>query len=323
MKKNLIQIILFLFILIIADRSLSFLISRFNYLLFKDCLLEQPLRNYLEGKKFDTLILGSSRTYEGVHPLLLKSKKFSPFKWSYAGNGPKYNYHFYKLFKKINGTPKIVIYGVDFFIYKLRSSPMELNEIGIRTTDRLLLNITYPNLFIIALKNRYEILLNDIMNSYRTSKFTLEKKIVDIQNYVGSDKAVSTKHKLHTERPATFKKLSFVPPNETESKYFFNLLEELKNDNVKVILLTLPDYIGTHKTLLGHIPFRFHLKKLQRTYKNINILNYNYSKTFDLKDESLFLDGGYGYENSHLSKKGSFILTSKLKKRLNKIFKQN
>ncbi len=316
MKKHLIRIIIFFILLVIADRSIAFLISRYNHLLINEYSLEEPMKEYLEGKKFNTLILGTSRTYSGIHPVLLESEKIKPFKWSDGGNGAEYNYYFYRFFKKLHGRPETVIYGVDFFIYKLVSSRIALSEIRVTKISEVSVDFSSPAFLLLKYKHRFEMLINDMLNSHQFSEKTLRKKIYDMQVFTGHVKAEAKQYQVHTDIPENLKKRKLAEPPGIEGDYFFKLLDEFEKDGVKVVLLIIPDHIGTYRSFYKK-PFIDHLKNLSSKYENIKIVNYNHPTYFDLSDESLFLDGGYGFENSHLSKKGALIVNAKLKIFLN------
>ncbi len=59
------------------------------------------------------LILGTSCTYEGIHPKHIKKfANINALKYAYQGRGPKNSLAFYRMYKKYKGTPKYVIYGV-------------------------------------------------------------------------------------------------------------------------------------------------------------------------------------------------------------------
>jgi len=310
---------LFVLLLFIFDRSISFLICKFNYLVFGNYRIEEPLTKYLKSKDFNTLILGTSRTYEGLHPSLLKSEKVVPFKWGYQGHGPEYNYYFYKLYKKIYKIPRLLIYGMDYFIYNISSSTFSLNEIGKNKAEELLEDFFSPSLLLLRNKSQYDILLNDILKIKNNPDVSLYKRISDMQNYTGVQKSLLKGCKVNTIKPLKMARSPFFRPPGREGIYFTKLLDELNSDNVKVVLVVIPDYIGTYKTNFSHKIFRRHVRRLEDKYKNIKIINYNIPGRFNLKNESLFLDGGYGFSNSHLSKKGAKLFNSLINHKLSNI----
>ncbi|MCK4889796.1 MAG: hypothetical protein KAS97_07680, partial [Candidatus Aminicenantes bacterium] len=277
------------------------------------------ITDHLQKNNYNPLIMGSSRTYEGIHPFLLDSKKLNPFKWGFAGFGPKYNYYFYKLYKKIKGKPKVVIFGIDYFIYTLFSSPSALAELNTGTDSGFILNYLDPSILLLKNKKNIDIVIKDIISSFSPGENAPIRNIDEIQAYTGSKKSTLKNYKVYTERKGPYKGSAFTKPPGIEGEYFFKMLDELREDNVKLILVVIPEYIGTFRTNKFQRIFRMHLKRLKKKYENIRVLNYNYIKKFNLGDDSLFLDGGYGYTNSHLSKKGAEIFNKMLKRDIENI----
>jgi len=304
---------------ILFDRLSSFLIFECNHILFSDNNFEVKITDHLQKNNYNSLIMGSSRTYEGIHPALLESEKLHPFKWGFAGFGPKYNYYFYKLYKKVNKKPKTIILGVDYFVYTLFSSPSALGELNTGPDTGFTLNYLDPSILLLKNKKKIDIILKDIVGSLNPAKNAPKRDIEEIQSYTGSHKSGMKNYKVYTERTRRFKGSAFTKPPGSEGEYFFKMLDEFREDNVNLILVVIPEYIGTFRTNKFQRIFRMHLKRLKKKYENIRILNYNYIKKFNLGDASLFLDGGYGYTNSHLSKKGAEIFNKMLKKDLEKI----
>lgn len=319
MKKKLLLLSVFLLSIILFDRLSSFLIFECNHIFFSDNNFEARITDHLQRNNYNALIMGSSRTYEGIHPSLLAGEKFLPFKWGFAGFGPKYNYYFYQLYKKINNKPKAVIFGVDYFTYTLFSSPSALAELNTGPDMGFTLNYLAPSILLLKNKKQIDIVLKDIIGSLSPVENSPTRGIEEIQSYTGSKKSVLKNYKVYTEKTRRFKGSAFTKPPGIEGKYFIKMLDELREDNVKIILVVIPEYIGTFRTNKFQRIFRMHLKKLKKKYENIRVLNYNYIKKFDLGDDSLFLDGGYGYTNSHLSKKGAEIFNRMVKKDLENI----
>ncbi len=319
MKNRAIKIFVFFLFLVFFDRSISFLISRYNHIFFSNNALKKPLSEFLNGRDYNTLILGTSRTYQGIHPELIKSAKLKPFKWSHAGNGPKYNYYFYKLYKQIKGTPEIVIFGMDYFIYSITTSMLSLSEVKEYTSTDIMKDLFSPTLLLLKNKSDTDILLNDILNSFKVSELSLFNRIKDTQAYTGVEKDTLPNFKVITKKKFPFIRRPFFKLPGKEGKYFLMMLDEIRRDNSMIILVVIPDYIGTLKTNLSQGRFKRHLRRLGRKYKNLKILNYTVNKKFNLKDESLFIDGGYGIGNSHMSKKGAVIFNRMLKRDLEKI----
>ena len=319
MKKKLLMILILFVSILLIDRIFTFLIFECNHYFFNDNNFEAKLTSHLQEKDYNALILGSSRTYEGIHPELLESERLQPFKWSFAGFGPKYNYYFYNLYKKIKGKPKVVIFGIDYFIYTLFSSPSALKELNTEQAGRFKQNYLDPSILLIKNKKKLDIVLKEIIGSFRPGDNSPIRDIKKIQAYHGSGKSELKNHKVNTVKTRFFTGVGFTKPPGSEGEYFFRMLDDLRDDKVDIILVAIPEYIGTFRTNRFQGKFRKHLRKLSKTYENIKFLNYNYMKKFDLGDDSLFLDGGLGFSNSHLSNDGAAIFNKMLRSDLTKL----
>lgn len=313
MKKKLLTVLILFISLILFDRLFAYLIFECNHYFFKDNSFEERLTSHLQEHDYNALILGSSRTYEGIHPSLIKNEKLHPFKWSYSGFGPKYNYYFYNLYKKIKGKPKVVIFGIDYFIYTLFSSPSALAELNIEEAVQFKQNYLDPSILLLKNKKKLDIVLKEITGSFRPEVNSPVRDIEKIQFYCGSGKSDLKDHKVFKRKTRFFKGVAFTKPPGSEGEYFLRMLDELRDDKVDIILVAIPDYIGTFRTNRFQVVFRKHMKKLRNMYENIKLLNYNYMQKFSLADDSLFLDGGFGFTNSHLSNDGAAIFNKMLR----------
>lgn len=79
-----------------------------------------------------------------------------------------------------------------------------------------------------------------------------------------------------------------------------------------MVLVGLPDYFGSFKTNFERLYLLNHLKRLCEDYPNTVVHNYNRPRLFPLMESNLFLDGGWGMTNSHLSSEGAKLLCKKL-----------
>ena len=84
----------------------------------------------IEKEFYNTLIFGSSRTKQGIHPWYFKNYLgLNSYKAAEAGTYSKYNYHFYSIYKKKYKVPDYVIYGFDYFIFKQKSGRRKMNSL--------------------------------------------------------------------------------------------------------------------------------------------------------------------------------------------------
>jgi hypothetical protein len=313
---------LFILFLFLFDRGLFFLISTLKTNVYKKNKFEKRFENYLKEKHFSTLIFGTSRTYEGIHPYYFETEiGQKAFKESFQGKGPKYYYYFYQLYKKYAGIPKVVVYGVDYFIYNITSDDKWLA----RFKNLIQKKIDYfsPALLLVKYKATIDEFFNNLLILLKGEKDPDDSEdsfddFIHMQEYTGviiPDKGPIAK------RPDNYIRQFFFHFPGKEGHFFEKLLEEMDKDGVKVILVGLPDYYGTYKTNFERRDFANELKRWEQKYKNVFFYNYNRLYMFPLKKEEYFLDGAYGLTNSHLSKIGARVFNKMLIEELRKLYR--
>ena len=67
----------------------------------------------VEGKAgYQWLVLGTSRTYEAIHPTAIeRAFGLKAFKSAGRGKGPRYQYEFYRLYAPMFGAPRVLLLG--------------------------------------------------------------------------------------------------------------------------------------------------------------------------------------------------------------------
>ncbi len=312
--------------LLLLDRGAFYLIHRWETRVYRQKDFEARFARYIKertrDKKYDTLIFGSSRTYEGIHPYYIdKLAGGNAFKESYQGKGPRYFYHFYQLFKKYNGPPKVVIYGMDYFIYTINSQQKYMARFSL---DKKLAanNIDYLRtpLLLVKYKDRIDKFMNSIKMGIKDTGNIKElfKELDKLQSYRAEGKQTIN---LITKRPPKHRRQRYPRYPGNEGDDLKKLLEELHRDNVAVLLVNLPDHIGTYKTNFQRKWFVNNLKRWEEEFSNVHMLNYNRPGAFPLDRHEFFMDGGWGKTNSHLSKEGARFFNQKLCKDLAPFYK--
>ncbi|MGE5343512.1 MAG: hypothetical protein ACM3SY_18745 [Candidatus Omnitrophota bacterium] len=332
LKKHITRLLLFLLLVFLFDRGLYYAIFTYENHFYPQNKFEESLSRFVRGKDYSTLIFGTSRSYEGILPAYLQIKlNQKMFKETFQGKGPKYNYYFYQVFKKYAGTPKVVIYGVDYFIYNIKSDAKWMSRFNnMKETPRF--DFFSSPLLLLENKKRIDNFQNNILIRFQESqkedkddkdnkkdgeskKDDVLSELIDVQIYIGAN---TKEKKLITQEPAEHLYQSFPPFPGEEGDYFVKLLDELDRDHVTVILVELPDYIGTYKTNYQLKAFMYQLETFKQKYKNLFIYNYNLPEKFPLDNTVYFFDGGYGMTNSHLSREGSKVLNDLLARDLKK-----
>ncbi|MCK4888802.1 MAG: hypothetical protein KAS97_02660, partial [Candidatus Aminicenantes bacterium] len=75
MKRRLLIILILLISILLFDRLFTYLIFECNHIFFSDNNFEARITDHLQRNNYNALIMGSSRTYEGIHPSLLAGEK--------------------------------------------------------------------------------------------------------------------------------------------------------------------------------------------------------------------------------------------------------
>ncbi|MCU0287374.1 MAG: hypothetical protein MUF15_13395 [Acidobacteria bacterium] len=319
LKKYIVGACVFLLAIFLFDRGLYFLLTTLENNFYPRTQFEKQFEQYIKEKKYSTLILGTSRAYEGIHPFFIEKRlNQKAFKDSCQGKGPKYNYYFYKTYKKYAGIPRVVIYGVDYFVYTITSDPKWMSRFEIAEEEKGIDYFAGP-LLLLKNKKKIDTFLNNatIRLMGRTEAVEGIQEFIAFQEYRGID---MEKKDLVLDPAVKFKRQSFPTFPGIEGEYFEKLLNELNQDGAIVLLVILPDYIGTVKTNYQQYLFIDHLKEFEKKYKKVHVLDFSRPGAFPTKIAEYFNDGGYGRTNSHLSKKGAQLFNKILAKSLKKFY---
>ncbi len=274
---------------------------------------QRKLAGYLSDRRFDTLVLGTSRTSEGILPVLLEAEGrpqvSSVFKEAYQGKGPRYQLEFYRLFKKHAGPPRLLVYGVDYFFYSIQSDQRWMSRFSSANPWRPPAPRQAP-LLLLQRKHQHDVFFNDLIDDLNDRARRRVAPTTD--SFEQSRRYMGVPHdpsRLVTVKPPTYKPARMPRPPGREGAAFEKLLAETCADGVRVVLVSLPDYIGTYETNIELPSFHEHLAELARRHPHVTVLIYNDPRRFNLDDPSLFIDGGWGRTNSHLSTAGAAELS--------------
>ncbi|MCP4153300.1 MAG: hypothetical protein GY757_36550 [bacterium] len=333
-RRSLTGVLLILVALLLFDRGLFYLITHLEAGFYAKKGFEVNFKTFAKEQNYDTLLFGTSRTYEGIHSSIIeKELNNKVLKESFQGKGPRYNYHFYQLFKKCVGKPKVVIYGVDYFIYTLNSDPRWMSRFDFYNLEQLKIDYLTPSLLLLKHKKKIDNFYNNIMlrlkeelesgevDEEKEKKNPLDKElkhILDVQAHTGIEKH---NQKVVAKRFPRFRRQRYPHYPGKEGEYFAKLLELLDKDGVTVILVSLPDVFGSYKTNFQRKTFLLELKRKEAKYEKTHLINFNRPTRFPLRNLDYFIDGGFGISNSHLSRKGSKLFSEQLSKKITKYYK--
>lgn len=316
--RAVVGVLLFVFCFLLCDRALFLLVSGaeegFNRRLAALHPRERTPRGF-----FSTLIFGSSRTYRGIHPLYFWQKLHQrALKEARGKKRLKYDYLFYLQFRELHGPPRLVVMGLDYFMFKYPSDERALLQV-----DGKYARVARRNRgvsLLLANKPRFDQFFNDLLN--RADEERKEGGGGDamelIDTFVGypHQPGVLTEHK-----GVDFHRVSYRSYPGEEGEYLLRLLQETGRDGVTVALVMIPDYIGTYETNFQRDIFRRDIENLARPFPHAHILDYNDPAVFPLQESRYFLDGGYGNENSHLSAEGAQVFNTLLLRDLRRLYR--
>lgn len=323
--------LLFVLLLFLFDRGLFFLghgLEKSYYgkknlmgIFFQKRDFNKKFLNLPKGT-YNTLILGSSRTHRGIHPFYIHRRlKQKAFKIAKAKVRLKFNYYFYQQYKERAGVPKVVIYGLDYFMFKLESHPYFLQfvepESGGENPKK---NYNGGLSLLVSNKEKIDSLINTVLEQWNESLNPAASgggSFNVIDPFIGYRK----QEPIKSRKRRRFKRFDYEGYPGVEGEYFSKLLDQWQKDGVKVALVHLPDYIGTHQSNHHYDRFKKEIRTLTAAYKNVSIFDYNHPEQFSLKKDAYFLDGGYGKTNSHLSLSGARVFHRKFLKDLKKLYK--
>jgi hypothetical protein len=325
-KRAFPELLGFVLFLFLFDRLLFEIIKRGEWVFYNHISpfsLSEKFSRIKNKDEYKILILGTSRTYEGIHPWYIKNELgIKAFKEAFVGKGPIYNYFFYQEYKKYFGIPRVVIYGVDYFIFNQNSEKYWMKRFNADVTDALY----YDRGISMLLTNKAKIdkfsntFLNNLQKNFLSAaNFLIENDINLMEKYLG----VVSPESIEIKEPPGYRRIKFFKYPGKEGVYFERLLAELQRDKVTTLLVSLPDYIGTFLTNSSQEQYQSALKYLQQKYNNVFFLNYNQVEIFDLTNPEYFINGGYGKTNSHLSRVGAEIFNHIFIKDLRKYLPEN
>ena len=326
-KRFALAILGFLPLLFLCDRGLFRLFLTIEPGRDTSSSLQDKLKAVPGKERYEVLVMGTSRAFNAILPIYVNPVIGSRlFKESFAGKGPKYNYYFYRKYRKIMGVPKVVVYGIDYFLFNIGSSRRLMRRFPEcrKTSDDGASGIS----LLLANKNRIDQCINAMLikdqkeSRLKPRASNPEKSLADMEAFAGG-RVYDPSHVV-TEIPADFekKRARFRPYPGKEGAYFAALLKELKKDNVTILLVTIPDHIGTFRTYKEYSPFiKEHLKMLKKLNYEGRwfLIDYDSPSLFPMDDTDCFINGGYGGINCHLSAKGAKIYSNMFAQDLKKI----
>ena len=270
---------------------------------------------YYEIKNADCLIFGASHSSFALNPSIINEYGLTAVNYSKGGHNSVLNYYLYEKYRKEFSPPKVVIISCPYFNF---SAETDSETIFNLLSYSEFAGYMFSNIFEFKLKLfKYRKILSDMHTQIFKSIFS-EKKPIRKIGYLYDfspelkNTNLTTNIQIPSDRVVYFKE-DYVEDgyskkdisNKEIIEYFHKLLKILQKDNVFVVLVEIPEYIGTRESILNKEIFYKEVKEEIKEYTNTIFINQTEIESFDFEDKTLFFDGGYGLTNSHLSYKGS------------------
>ncbi|RPJ71173.1 MAG: hypothetical protein EHM24_13205, partial [Acidobacteria bacterium] len=123
-------VLVFIASVLVLDRAASAGLTRLGRWAESRSEVRRTLDALPDKASYDVLVLGTSRTFEAVHPAHIeRALGVKAFKEASKGKGLRYGYEFYTLYKAIVGRPKVVVYGADYFMFGMPSDTGALSRL--------------------------------------------------------------------------------------------------------------------------------------------------------------------------------------------------
>ncbi len=304
---------------LLFDRSLAFVLKHFASQWIQAREAREGSVIFEDALNVDVLIMGSSRAYRAFDPdALSRQTGYSVRQEASKDKYIRYNYSFYKQYREYSRPPRILIWGLDYFMFAFRSGKRLLSRLGISEDAGKPVSDVFPpgngRLGFLGrvselsrIRARFQEIFFDFINSFDPGAGSAGKRI-------------HTRHQGHIQgigNPKKFRKFKFPAPPGHEGEYldaFFNLLSK---DGVTVYLVMLPDYYGTYLSHASEDQYEAEWRRIAQRHDSVQLINFNDPARFDLKNHLLFKDGGFGRISSHLNYPGAVILTRHLAEILN------
>lgn len=258
----------------------------------------------IKDPKYNGIILGNSRMYRGINPDKLEFGNF----YNFAHDNDSFNQMYYKLLyveNKSNKKIKYLIMGVDYFQFSFLSD-----------TRNYIYGKKFPNEYMEDFENsqnftnKLNFYFKEQSNKFKTSLSILmeilkNKKVVKyykLEKNGWYHEQINKKGQLFDTAKREWEIL------EVQKKYFFNILEYCKKNNIKVFMVMAP---------LRKEEEKCYPKEIVEKYKEFFISNIG----IDYLDYSHYLDSNIEYfeDVTHLNEKGANKFSEELNNKISSL----
>jgi hypothetical protein len=247
----------------------------------------------------DIIIMGSSRAWVHIDPIMLDSiLHISSYNIGMDGSTINRQIHKYNLFRRFNRKPKVIIQNIDY------------SSMGHGTGFKK--EQFYPYFWNMEMRKE--------MLEYEPVTFW--EKYVPFHRYRETEKNYFTmgpqtltkgyKGQEKTWDGTNYKAVDSISftVNDTTESMFINYLAKAKSEEIKVIFVYTPIYLGATNKMTNLDAMYAYYRNISEKY-NIPILDYTYMNICN--------DTTYFYNALHLNKKGAEIFSDSLAHDLKKV----
>ncbi len=326
MKQYIKEFTILLILLLIIFLGMNEFQKKYNNNSGHYCKQYQELNN--PQVNANAIIIGTSHTLHAIIPSYLnnninknRNKKDNLIFYNFAFNGanPKfYNQWYNEIFANQYNKPKLIIMGVDWFIFERKWLWRDLELDSEYFTNKTFYDFWINNKNSIRDFDRINLIVNKFpFLKYRQDlQYSIKFQVgnPDFQNnffdngYVPFNKIMNEESSKPTSIKTTIDKKQLI--------YFTNLIKQFTSQNIKIVFVSTPEYNISLDFYVNLESLR--LVKNIAQINNIEFLNYNNELRSQINgNELLFSDWG------HLNKKGSEEFTKIFAKDLNLILKNN
>jgi hypothetical protein len=294
--------------LFVFDRAASAGIDRIYRWVEGESQLHEQLVGMQDKSAYGVLVLGSSRAFEAIHPSAIERELgVKAYKEAGKGKGLRYAYEFYRLYRDLVGKPRVVVYGVDYFMFGMPSDEALLRRFDVASDNAAAGARSFAALQTLARKEVNDRAIVRILERAQQrlvsamGEFDPEHNQADMAAYTGPPVSLV----VPRAEPSRYRRVPYARFPGLEGEFLVRLLEACAVDGVPTMFVYPPDYVATRQTDFEHEAFVREFRRLIAGTPNAFFYDYDDPGRFALSDPALFWDGDWGNSNSHLSRRGA------------------
>jgi hypothetical protein len=301
---------LFVSSLFVFDRAASSGLDRVYRWVEGESQVHRQLAALPNKAAYKVLVLGSSRAFEAIHPSAIeRGLGVKAYKEAGKGRGLRYAYEFYRQYRDLVGKPRVVVYGVDYFVFGMPSEDALLRRFDVASDRAVAGPRARVPLQTLARKDVNDRVIVRVLErieqrlGWATGKFDPEQNQSDMALYTGPP----VSRVVPRAEPAHYERVPYARFPSLEGESLTRLLRTCAADGVTMMFVYPPDYEATRRTNFEHDAFVAEFRRLIANTPNAFFYDYDDSNRFPVSDPALFWDGDWGNANSHLSRRGAEV----------------